>query len=112
MTDTVYVTNTNDKPLTVEYGAKEMLFAPNQKVKISLAAARHIFGYGMDDKLQVLASLGLTVTTNDIPQGLERLSKFVITPVEEAPNRSLAPVVESVPLPARRGGGKFQSAHH
>jgi hypothetical protein len=56
MSDTVYVTNTNDKPLTVEYGAKEVSFAPNQKVKISLVAARHIFGYGMDDKLPVLAS--------------------------------------------------------
>jgi len=82
-------------------------FIPKLVVQLPLEAARHIFGYGDDNKEPYLASLGLCLTANEIPDGLKRLANFVIT--EDAPqkNHSLSPVVEQVPLPpAKRGGGK------
>ena len=104
---TVYVTNKNFKPLVVDYRGKDVSFPTNETVEIPLEAARHILGYGDNNKEPYLASLGLCLTSNEIPDGLKKLANFVI--VEEAPQQdhSLSPVVEQVPLPpAKRGGGK------
>jgi hypothetical protein len=110
MSNTMYVTNRTDKPLNVEYGCQPVCFPVNQKVRISEDAARHIFGYGSENKEPFMAAIGLIQTTNDIPQGLERLAKFEIVPCEPEKNHSLSPVVEQVPLPARRAGGKSFAA--
>lgn len=109
MSNTMYVTNRTDKPLNVEYGCVPICFPVNQKVKISEEAARHIFGYGVENKEPFMAAIGLIQTTNDIPNGLKQLEKFEIIPGEAEKNHSLSPVVEQVPLPARRGGGKSLS---
>ena len=114
MSETVYVTNNSEKPLMFPYGGKELHFPVNQKVEIPKIVAEHIFGYGQQDKLPYLIALGLTRTTNDIPEGYKTLEKFVIAPKVQAsitPNHSLSPVVESVPLPSKRGGGKFLPIH-
>lgn len=106
MSNTMYVTNKTDKPLNVEYGCQPVCFPVNQRVQISEEAARHIFGYGQENKEPFMAAIGLIRTTNDIPDGLKLLEKFEIVPCEPEKNHSLSPVVEQVPLPARRGGGK------
>ena len=104
---TVYVTNKNFKPLVVDYGGKDVAFPVNETVEIPLVAARHIFGYGDDNKEPYLASLGLCLTANELPDGLKRLANFVITEDVPQKDHSLSPVVEQVPLPpAKRGGGK------
>lgn len=107
MTDTVYVTNKTDKPLVVDYGCQDIKFLCGEPVQISIIAARHIFGYGHENKEPFMASLGFIKTTNDIPAGLELLSKFEISKDLPKEDHSLSPVVEKVPLPQKRGGGKF-----
>jgi len=107
---TVYVTNKNFKPLVVDYRGKDVSFPTNETVEIPIEAARHILGYGDNNKEPYLASLGLCLTSNEIPDGLKKLANFVI--VEEAPQQDhfLSPVVEQVPLPAaKRAGGKLLS---
>jgi hypothetical protein len=107
MKQLVYVTNKTDKPLVVDYGCQDINFPVGDCVKISLEAARHIFGYQHENKEPFMASLGFTTTTNDIPEGLKYLAKFEISEEEPQKNHSLSPVVERVPLPQKRGGGKF-----
>ena len=107
MSEIVYVTNNWEKPISCEYGCNEYVFPIWQTVKLSFAAAHHIFGYGEKDKVPYMASLGIIQTTNDIPEGLKILSKFDMYQEEPEKNDSLSPVVEQVPLPPKRGGGKF-----
>jgi hypothetical protein len=110
MTDTVYVTNNSTKPLTVEYGGKEISFPVGKRIELSRQAVYHIFGTQQENKIPYLASLGLALTANDIPEGLKNLEKFVIaevTPVNVVTDSFLSPAVEQVPLPSKRGGGKF-----
>lgn len=107
MTNLVYVTNKTDKPLVVDYGCQDIHFPPGKSVQISLAAARHIFGYQHENKEPFMATLGFTMTTNDIPEGLKWLAKFEVSEEEPNTDQSLSPLVERVPLPQKRGGGKF-----
>ena len=107
MSETVYVTNNWEKTISYEYGCNEYVFPKGKTVKLSINAARHIFGYGEQDKVPYMANLGIIQTTNDIPEGLKILSKFDMYQEEPVMNDSLSPVVEQVPLPHKRGGGKF-----
>lgn len=106
---TVYVTNKSKNELITDYACKELVFPINKPVEISIAIARHIFGYGEVNKEPHMASLGFIKTTNDIPEGLKVLESFEIT--EELPqrNHALSPVVERVPLPHKKGGGNFSA---
>ena len=70
---TVYVTNKWDKPLVDEYAYKPYEFPVNESVEVPVEVARHIFGYGSENKESVLARLGFAKTKNDIPSGLEIL---------------------------------------
>ena len=47
---TVYVTNKWDKPLVDEYAFKPYTFPVNESVEIPVEVARHIFGYGSENK--------------------------------------------------------------
>ena len=107
MDETICVTNKSEKAISYEYGCVEYTFPVGKPVKINLNAARHIFGYGEQDKVPYLAQLGIIQTTNDIPKGLEILSKIEMRQEQPEKNDSLSPVVEQVPLPPKRGGGKF-----
>lgn len=104
----MYVTNKTDKELVVDYGCVEVRFPVNTPIEITDHAARHIFGYGEKDKLPFMTSLGIVRTMNDIPEGLKTLEKFEITDDLPKKNHSLSPVVEQVPLPPKKGGGKVQ----
>ena len=61
---------------------------------VPLEVARHVFGYGMDNRVPVLARLGWAVTSNDVAKGLERLNRFVIS--DEEPKQERTKVIALV----------------
>lgn len=88
---TVYVTNQSEKPLIYNYDFVDYKFPVNEPVEISVDMARHVFGYGQEDKLPAMVRLGLCKSTNEIDEGLERLAKFEITQDRPEKNRFLSP---------------------
>ena len=105
----MYVTNRTEKELVIDYNCAELRFPVGKPVEMSEYGVRHVFGYGLEDKdkEQHMASLGIIQTRNDIPKGLEILAKFEITEQLPTKNQSLSPLVEQVPLPPKKGGGKI-----
>ena len=83
---TKFVTNTWDKPISFDYAFKLYEFPVGKTVEIPEEAARHLFGYGQEDKEPFMTRLGLFKTRADIPDGLKILSKFVVT--DEPPRKN------------------------
>jgi hypothetical protein len=107
MSESVFVTNTSDKNLVVNYNYKPLEFPVGKPVEITTDAAAFIFGHGKTDKEPHLARLGWVQLHSELPEGLERLSKFLISdqPFIEK-DRSLPSAVGVVPLHVeKRGGG-------
>jgi hypothetical protein len=106
-----YVTNTWEKPIRFDYAFKPYDFPVGQTVEIPEEAARHLFGYGEQNKEPHMIRLGLVNTNLDIPNGYKILSKFLISDEPPRKNHSLSPVVERVPLPsAKKVGGNVNTA--
>ena len=111
MSETVYVTNKSDKTLVVSYAYKDVEFPVGKPVEVPLVLAKFVFGHGVTDKEACLVRLGWVSLHSELEQGLERLSKFVISDkpfVEE--DSSLPSAVGVVPLHVekRAGGGNRQ----
>jgi len=108
----LYVTNHGDTILTDSWDGKPYVIEPGKTVEVPVHFAVNVLGHEAPNKAPYLARLGWAATLNDIPEGLEKLSKFEIT--TEPPkvkNHSLPPVVERVPLPtAKKAGGKVLKA--
>jgi hypothetical protein len=84
----VWVTNTTKEHFEDMWHGDKYAFPPGKAVMVPLEVARHIFGYGMDNRVPVLARLGWAVTSNDVAAGAKRLDRFVISdekPEEERP---------------------------
>lgn len=102
----VYVTNHRDESFEDGYAGVMYKFDPGKPTSVPVEAARHIFGYGDDNKEPYLIRLGWVSTRKDLPAGLNLLKLFDIKEEVERDHDSLSPVVERVPLPvnSRRGG--------
>ncbi len=79
MTDTVYVTNIGEKPLTDGWDGVKYTFEPGKTVAVPVFVAGHIFGYGFEDKTPHVVRLGWARTTNDLLGALTNLENFVIS---------------------------------
>ena len=107
---TIYVTNRSDKPLKDGFAGQFYEFKPGSTVELSEEVARHIFGYGDENKEPYLARLGWAKTTNDLEEGLKRLAQWELSTEPPKKNQSLSPLVERVPLPSqKKAGGKILS---
>jgi hypothetical protein len=106
----IFVTNNSDKKLTDGLGGVFYEFPKGKTVEIPKEVARHIFGYGDNDKEPYLARLGWIVSKNDLEKGLEILSQWDISTEPPKKNQSISPLVERVPLPAKKVGGKVLQA--
>lgn len=105
----VWVHNKGQEFLVGHWDGKAYNFSPNKTIEVPDHVARHIFGYGIEDKIPVFARLGWTQTYNDVPKAMERLSKFVITAEKPQAYHATSPVVDQVPsLASRQGRGKDQ----
>ena len=70
----IWVTNQLNEPLRDRFDGKAYEFRPKVPTRIPLAAARHIFGYGDEDKTRALArsqwqSKGLEVARKNLIDG-------------------------------------------
>ena len=107
MSELVFVTNNSETKLTAEYAYEEYKFPVGTTVALSPQAARHIFGYGDDNKEPYLSRLGFIRLHSELDEALERLSKFEISDQPPQQNRSLPSAVGVVPLHVeKRAGGK------
>ena len=106
----IFVTNHSDKKLTDGLGGVFYEFPKGKTVEIPEEVARHIFGYGEKDKEPYLARLGWIKTHNELDDGLKILEQWEISPEPPKKNQSISPLVERVPLPAKKVGGKVLQA--
>jgi hypothetical protein len=107
----IFVTNNSDQDLKDGFGGVFYEFKPGSTVEIPEEFATHIFGYKEQDKMKYLARLGWVKTTNELKEGLERLSKWELSTEPPKKNQSLSPLVERVPLPSsKKAGGKILQA--
>lgn len=102
MSELVFVTNNSEKKLTAEYAFEEYNFPVGVAVALSPQAARHIFGYGDNNKEPYLARLGFIRLHSELDEALEKLSQFEISSEHPQKNRSLPSAVGVVPLPVER----------
>jgi hypothetical protein len=107
MTETVFVTNRSETALTDGYGGIFYEFLRGKPVEIPIDVAKHVFGYGMENKEPCLARLGWIRFHSDLNSGIERLNKFEITSQPAQQNRSLPSAISVVPLRVEKhAGGK------
>jgi len=103
----MWITNNSDKKLIDGYDGEKYEFLPGKSIEVPDIVARHVFGFGDDNKLPYLARLGWLTTEADFEKGLERLYKFSFSMEEPKPIvHSLSPVVESSPLPIPQKKGR------
>jgi len=107
VSEIVYVTNNDEQDFTAEFCAVDYQFKKGETTSLPLAAARHIFGYGDDDKMPYLIRLGWVRLNTEYDKGLERLAKITISAEPPSKGRSLPSAVGVVPLHVeKRAGGK------
>jgi len=107
MTELVYVTNKSDKDLNFEYNFVGIEFPVGKTVEIPLQTAKHVLGYGDDDKEKYLVQLGLIRLHSELEEATEKFKKIEISETPPVKNRSLPSAVGVVPLHVeKRGEGK------
>jgi len=107
MTETVYVTNNTDKDLYYEYCFVGYSFPVGKTVEIPLGAAKHILGYGDENKEKYLAQLGLIRLHSELEEATEKFRKVEISEIHPKKNSSLPSAIGVVPLRIEKSvGGK------
>jgi hypothetical protein len=107
MSKSIFVTN-KGIPASGKFEGVEYHFNTNQEVELSERAAKHIFGYGDDNKEPYFVRLGWMKINTDLPRAKERLAEFVFTSESRKTVHLSAPVVERVaaPMPELKNKGK------
>jgi len=112
--DNVWVVNKTDEGLTAQWHGKAYSFIPSKPVEVPLDVAQNLFGYGLDNKFEFVVRFGWTKISTDLPQALERLSKFEITAERPQDYRATSPAVGQFPAPVlekrERGRGTQAAA--
>ena len=107
MTDLVYVTNNTNKDLYAEYNYVGYDFPVGKTVELTVPAARHMVGYGDEDKEKYLVQLGMIRLHSELEEAMETLKKVDISSEPPVKNRSLPSAVGAVPLRIEKSvGGK------
>ena len=98
MSKTVFVTN-KGIPASGRFEGVEYTFETNKEIEISLEAAKHIFGYGDDNKEPYFVRLGWMKMNTDLPRALQRMAEFSFSTEPAKKVHLSAPVVERVATP-------------
>jgi hypothetical protein len=77
----VRVTNTHPETVKSRFAGEDYLFKPNKPEDVHVDAARHIFGFGLEDKTGVMARLGLAQSSDQIEEGTKFLAGIRFEPV-------------------------------
>jgi len=98
MENSVFITNNSDIEFKDGYNGQFFDFKKGKTVQVPETVAKHVFGWGDEDKEPYLARLGWIKTKSDIGDGIAKLEQFEITTEEATKNHVLSPVVESSTL--------------
>lgn len=104
MTD-VFVTNHSDKDITAEYCFQSYVFPVGKTVKLSVPAAKHMLGYGDENKEPYLVCLGLMRLHSELEEATEKFRKVEFSDTPPSKNRSLPSAVGVVPLRLEKAAG-------
>jgi hypothetical protein len=101
----MWVTNNSDKNLEDGYDGIRYTFPHGESIEIPMVVARHVFGFGDDNKSPYLIRLGWIQKSDDYQNALKRLQQFSFSP-EKPTIHSLSPVVDTktLALPKKRSG--------
>ena len=72
----IVVVNKSDQEFADRFNGCDYVFPVGKKVLVDEEVARHIFGFGADDKTPYLARLGWIRSNGDYPAAMELLGKF------------------------------------
>ena len=104
----LYVTNNGVEPLVDSYDGTSYEFLPGKEVQIPEIVAKHIFGYGDDNKEPYFVRLGWMKMSTDLPAAKDRMAQFSFSSTSTKTVHLSAPVVERVaaPMPEVKTKGK------
>jgi len=98
----VRVINGNEKAVTGRFNGRDFHFEPDKPADVPEIVARHVFGFGIEDKLPALSRLGWARSSDELDSGMQKLGKVVF---EEPPELVEAPT----PKGARRRKGSDET---
>jgi hypothetical protein len=105
---TIFVRNNGSETFSDGLDGTVYHFEPGKEVEIPEIAAKHIFGYGDDDKEPYLVRLGWMKMSNQFGLAMEKLAQFSFSKESSKTVHLSAPVVERVaaPMPKAKGAAK------
>ena len=105
---TIFVRNNGSDKFSDGLDGTVYHFEPGKEVEIPEIAAKHIFGYGDDNKEPYLVRLGWMKMSNQFDEAMEKLALFSFSKESVKPVHLSAPVVERVaaPMPKAKGAAK------
>jgi hypothetical protein len=108
----LYVTNNGVEPLVDSYDGTSYEFLPGKEVQIPEIVAKHVFGYGDDNKEPYFVRLGWMKMSNDLPAAKDRMAQFSFSFTSTKTVHLSAPVVERVaaPMPKARVAAKVAAS--
>lgn len=113
MSKMIFVTN-RGVPFVGRFENVEYHFHTNQEVQLSEAAAKHIFGYGVDNKEPYFVRLGWMKMNTDLARAKERMQDIMFSNEPAKKVHLSAPVVERVaaPMPEPKAKGRSAAKVH
>ena len=108
---TIFVTNNGTESFVDSFDGTKYTFEPKAELEIPEIVAKHIFGYGDDNKEPYLVRLGWMKMSTDFPIAMEKLGQFSFSREAAKKVHLSAPVVERVaaPVPKARVSAKGPS---
>ena len=105
---TIFVRNNGSETFSDGLDGTVYHFEPGKEIEIPEIAAKHIFGYGDDNKEPYLVRLGWMKMSNQFNLAMERLAQFSFSKESSKTVHLSAPVVERVaaPMPKANGAAK------
>ncbi len=73
---TIIVTNNSSTALSDRFNGVDITFPPGKRVLIDEDAAKHIFGFGVEDKTMHFARLGWLRSAGEMQAAMDRLAEF------------------------------------
>lgn len=109
--NTVIIVTNNGEDFSCKYDGNLYVFKRGEPVPLSLEAARHIFGFSLDDKTEVFARHGLMHRSTDLEKAMEWLGqfKFEVGTMRIVPNAPALEVQEQVSSQEPEGGSEGET---
>jgi hypothetical protein len=105
---TVFIRNNSPHILTDGFNGTQYAFEPGKEVEVPEVVAKHVFGYGDDNKEPYLVRLGWMKMSNQFDIAMDKLKQFSFSREPANKVHLSAPVVERVaaPMPRARVAAK------